>query len=96
MSSILDATPFPWAEPASSELHRTLVTLYPVPASALLVAEKAGLSRADFSAGQEPYLLWAAILSKAGNDGLTRNLAKTVHGSLKAPNPALSHSLITS
>jgi V8-like Glu-specific endopeptidase len=87
MSSILDAFPYPWAQPGAQQLHVALTDLFPDPLDAVNIAGRAGLDRAKLNARQAPIYIWMEILDLAGRTGLTHSLAQQAHDLLNANNP---------
>jgi hypothetical protein len=74
--ALLDAFPFPWAEPDAQELHLTLVVLYPNERDATSLAERAGLATYELSQGLAPIYLWREILDLGAQMALTRKMVE--------------------
>ena len=87
MTSILDALPFPFAEPEAQELHITLTRLHPSAPAALSVAERAGLDSTFLNPQQPPVFLWHDILLLAAQGGQTRDLVTTARDLMTPSNP---------
>lgn len=85
--TILDALPFPFAEPEAQELHLTLTRLHPSAPAALSVAERAGLDSTFLNPQQPPVFLWHDILLLAAQGGQTRDLVTTARDLMTPNNP---------
>src|ERR1700730_2227159 len=87
MTSILDPLPYPWVDPAAQELHVALTQLYPTPAGASLVAQRAGVDVSFLNTQQPPVYVWHDILELAAQGGLARDLVGAVRDLLGEKSP---------
>jgi hypothetical protein len=78
---------FPWADRSAQELHTTLTQLYPTPASAALVAQRAGVDTSWLNQQQPPVVVWHDILDLAAQGGITRALVTLVRDLLNPQSP---------
>jgi hypothetical protein len=74
MSPILDRTPYPWAEPAALDLHRTLYQMVPRSSRALAVASSVGVDTGLINPDQPPFDLWKDLLELSASSQKTRAL----------------------
>jgi V8-like Glu-specific endopeptidase len=88
MTSILDQLPYPWVDPAAQELHAALTRLYPTPAGATIVAQRAGIDVGFLDAQQPPVYVWHDILELAAQRGITRDVVRTVRDLLAESSPS--------
>lgn len=87
MSAVLDAFPYPWSNPAAQQLHVLLGQLYPNPAQAVNLAQRAGLDPGFINSSQAITFVWMEILDTAARNGLTRSLVETVAAGLTPTHP---------
>ena len=87
MSAILDAFPYPWANPTAQQLHVALTNLHPTSAGAVMVAQRAGIDISYLNAQQPPIFVWHDLLDEASRGGLTRTLVTTVRDLMSPGNP---------
>lgn len=85
--NVLDAFPYPWADPVAQQLHRHLTDLNPSVSGALLVIRTAGLEPTEIDSGQSPFMVWADVLNIAARDGMTRTLVETARSRIKDTSP---------
>jgi hypothetical protein len=76
MSAIVDAHPFPWADPVAQELHATLCDIYPTPKGAMFVAERGGIHPAFLNPDQYAFLLWKDVLDTGARSGKNRKVVE--------------------
>jgi Trypsin-like peptidase domain len=74
MTPILDRAPYPWAEPAALELHRTLYQMMPRSSRALVVASSVGIDTGLINPDQPPFDLWKDLLELSASSQKTRAL----------------------
>src|SRR3954468_22417093 len=72
MTSLLDAFPYPWADPVAQELHNVLCELFPTSRAAMFVASRAGFDAWRLNADQPSYSLWQDILELGAKSGQNR------------------------
>lgn len=78
MRPILDRAPYPWAEQAALELHRTLYKMIPQSSRALVVASSVGIDTGRINADQPPYDLWKDLLELSASSQKTRALISSL------------------
>jgi hypothetical protein len=85
---ILDQYQYPWHEPAARQLHDLLISLYPNPQAALLLAAQAGIDVTWINSGQAIAPLWKDILEAAAGGARLRALVGAARDRLHPEHPA--------
>src|SRR5258708_5103902 len=80
--------PFPGPRPAALPLHDLLISLYPRPQAALLLAAQAGIDVTWINGGQAIAPLWKDILEAAAGGARLRALVGAARDRLHPEHPA--------
>src|SRR5687767_6458559 len=88
MTSLLQASPYPFSDPVAQELHRVVTVLYPKPDSAMLLAQRAGVATEYIMWAQPVVLVWKDVLERAALEGKLAGLVTVVRDNIPPTSPA--------
>lgn len=91
MSILFDSLPYPFHEPEAQQFHERLSQLYPSVKSAVLIAERAGLSGGMIFQEQPVFYVWKDILEAAAGAGIVRHVAEQANQLLNNKSPFKSY-----